>query len=432
MNRVMKVAIFLLVACLVVVGVSCGPPAAANEITIGVIGPMAYVQGEHHWYGAQLAAEEINAQGGIMVGNESYQIKLVQVDSNEITSPTDAVTAMERAITVENVDFVVGGFRSESAIAMQEKAMEYGMIFLGCGASDLLLCERVADDYDTYKYWFRVSPVNGKYLTTISFMLAGMVAQEIGSLGVAPKVAILAENMMWADPLVAAAEASFPGMGLTVVGTWRPSQTATDVTAELTAIELAGANIIYTAVSGPLGVAYTSQWGELEIPAASVGINVEAQKGDFLDVTGGYGAYETTLNTYARVNITAETIPFYDSFVAEVGELPIYTAGTYEALYILKDAIEAADTLDADAVVAALEATDRIGTAGRLVFMGTDTETPHDVTWGVGYVTGLGVQWQDGELVCVWPNAGGALGDLEYEGTVDYILPPWVVEALTE
>ena len=433
MNRAMKGAIILLLASLIMAGVSCCPSEAANEIKIGVIGPMDYIQGEHHWYGAQMAAEEINAQGGIMVGNESYQIKLVQIDSNEIISPTDAVTAMERLITVDEVDFVVGGFRSESVIAMQEKAMEYGMIFLGCGASDVLLCERVAEDYDTYKYWFRVSPVNGNYLTQISFMLAGMVAQEVGALTYpeAPKVAILAENMMWADPLVAYAEATFPGLGMEVIGTWRPSQTATDVTAELTAIELAGANMIYTVVSGPLGVAYTTQWGQLKIPAASVGINVEAQKGDFLDVTDGYGAYETTLNTYARVNITAETIPFFDSFVEEVGEVPIYTAGTYEALYILKAAIESADTLDADTVVTALEATDLIGPAGRLVYMGTDTDTPHDITWGVGYVTGLGVQWQDGELECVWPNAGGSLGELEYEGTVDYILPPWVVEALT-
>ena len=432
MNRAMKGAIILLLASLIMAGVSCCPSEEANEIKIGVIGPMDYIQGEHHWAGAQMAAEEINDAGGIMLGNETYQIKLVKADSNEIISPTDAVLAMEKLITVDKVDFVVGGFRSESVIAMQETAMENEMIFLGCGASDNLLCENVAEDYETYKYWFRVSPVNGKYLTTISFMLAGMVAQEIGSLGVAPKVAILAENNVWANPLVDAAEATFPGMGMEVVKTLRPSQMATDVTAELTAIELAGANMIYTAVSGPLGVAYTTQWGQMEIPAASVGINVEAQKGNFLDVTSGDGAYETTLNTYARVEITDETIPFYDSFVDRFEEVPIYTAGTYEALHILKAAIESADTLDADAVVTALEATDLIGPAGRLVYMGTDTATPHDITWGPGYVTGLGVQWQDGVLECVWPNAGGSLGALEYEGTVDYILPPWVLTALTE
>jgi len=409
-----------------------------NVIKIGVIGPMANIQGEHHWYGATLAAEEINDAGGITVGNETYQIKLVKMDSNEILSVTDATNAMERLITVKNVDFVVGGFRTESALAMQDVAMDHEMIFLIAGASENELCERVAEDYDTYKYTFRITPVNNTNLVTISFILTGMVAQEIGGLGVAPKIAILAENMVWADLLVAYAEMYFAapppdGMGLTVVGTWRPSQTATDVTAILGEIEADGANMIYTALSGPVGVAYARQWGELEITAASVGINVEAQKGNFLDsdVTGGYGAYETTLNTYARVAVTDETIDFFDTFVARFGEIPIYTAGTYDALYVLKDAIESADTLDSDAVVTALEATDFSGPAGRLVFMGRDTVTPHDVTWGPGYVTGLGVQWQDGELVCVWPNAGGKLGPLEYEGTVDYILPPWVVTALT-
>ena len=436
MKFAIKGAIVLLVASLVVMAVGC--EEEGNVIKIGVIGPMSYVQGEHHWYGATLAAEEINDAGGITVGDESYQIKLVKKDSNEILSVTDATSAMEKLITVDDVDFVVGGFRTESVLAMQDVAMDYEMIFLVCGASVDELCERVAEDYDTYKYTFRITPVNGTNLVTISFMLTGMVAQQVGALTYPdpPKVAIVAENMAWADPIVAVANGLVPGlpgfeaMGMEVVGTWRPSQTATDVTVELGEIEAAGANMIYTVVSGPLGVAYTRQWGENQITAASVGINVEAQKGDFLDVTAGYGAYETTLNTYARVAITDDTIDFFDTFVDRFEEIPVYTAGTYDALYILKDAIERADSLDSDDIVTALEATDLSGPAGRIVFMGTDTDTPHDVKWGPGYVTGLGVQWQDGELVCVWPNPIEALG-VVYEGTVPYVLPPWVEAAFT-
>lgn len=438
MKVVTSLVIIVLIAGLIAGVVGCGG-GEAKEIKIGVIGPMAQIQGKHHWYGAQLAAEEINAAGGILVGNESYQVKLVKMDSNEIYSVPDAVNAMEKLITVEDVDFIVGGFRTESILAMQDVAMDNEKIFLIAGASLNEVCERVATDYDTYKYTFRITPVNGTYLATISFMLTGMVAKEIAALTYpeAPKVAILAENLAWADPLVAKAQVYFAatppnGMGLKVVGTWRPSQTATDVTAMLGEIEAAGANIIYTVVSGPLGVAYTRQWGENQIPAASVGINVEAQKGDFLGVTEGYGAYETTLNTYARVKITDETIPFYDKFVDRFESPPVYTAGTYDALYVLKDALERADTLDTDEVVTALEATDLRGPAGRIVFMGRNTTTPHDVVWGPGNVTGVGVQWQNGELVCVWPNAGGSLGQLEYEGTVDYVIPPWVEDALTE
>ncbi len=426
MKRVMKGAIILLLACLVGVATSCGPAAAAKEIKIGVIGPMAYVQGEHHWYGALLAAEEINAQGGILVGDEWYQVTLVKVDSNEMVSVPDAASAMERAITVDKVDFLVGGFRTEAVFAMQDVAMDYAKIFLGCGASTPELCTRVADDYDRYKYWFRVTPMNSTYLGSVDFMLLGMVAEKIrAELGIeVPKVAILAEKAVWADPIVAGAKQLLPAIGMEVVGEWRPSPTATDVTAELSAIEAAGAHMIFTSFSGPVGVPYAAQWGELEIPAASVGINVEAQKEGFWDATGGKGNYEMTMNTYARVNITDETIPFIDRFIARVGEFPTYSAGTYEALYILKAAIERAGTLDSDAVVAELENTDRIGTAGRTVFT-----SDHDVTWGPGYVVGLGVQWQDGEMKCVWPPPGGEWEGVDYEGAVDYILPPWMVEA---
>ena len=416
------------VLCLsLVIGVACGGDDDEDEaeIKIGVIGPMAYVQGEHHWYGAQLAAEEINAEGGVLVGGESYQIKLVQVDSNEILSVTDAASAMEKAITRDNVDFLVGGFRTEAVFAMQDVAMDYETIFLGCGASADELCTRVADDYDRYKYWFRVTPINSTNLGRVDFALIAMVAEKIkAELGIeVPKVAILAEKAVWADPIVEKSYTYITAMGMEIVGEWRPSATASEVTAELSAIEAAGAHIIFTSISGPVGIPYATQWGELEITAASVGINVEAQKEGFWDATGGKGNYEMTMNTYARVNITDETIPFVDRFVERVGEFPTYSAGTYEALYLLTAAIDRAGTLDSDAVVAELENTDATGAQGRLVF----TED-HDVTWGPGYVTGLGVQWQDGEMNCVWPPAGGAWEGVDYEGTVDYILPPWVVE----
>jgi len=334
---------------------------------------------------------------------------------------------MERLITVENVDFVLGGFRTEAVFAMQEVAMDYETIFLGAGAATTQLnTPRVTDNYERYKYWFRATPINSDDLGKVSAMVLGMVAGKIGAeLFVAPKVAILAEEAIWADLIVAGAQMNLPLAGIEVVGTWRPSPTATSVTAELTAIAGTQANIILALLSGPVGIPYAKQWGELEIPAASVGINVEAQKEGFWEATGGFGDYMMTLNTLTRVEITNETIPFIERFEARWDEFPIYTAGTYDAIYILKDAIESADTLDTDAIVTALEATDYTGAAGRVVF-----DDNHDVIWGPGYVTGLSTQWQAGELKAIWPVevAPPAGIGITYEGVVDYVLPPWMTE----
>jgi branched-chain amino acid transport system substrate-binding protein len=260
------------------------------------------------------------------------------------------------------------------------------------------------------------------FLAKVDFILLGMVAKIMGmELGITrPKVAIIAEKAVWADPIVAAAKANLPKMGMEVAGEWRPSATATDVTAELSAINAAGAHIIFTTISGPLGIAYAKKWGELKIPAASVGINVEAQKKGFWEATGGMGNYDTTINTLARVEITPLTIPFYDKFTAKAGEFPTYNAGTNDAIKVLAAAIERAGTLDSDKIVAELEKTELLIPAGRLVFT-----KEHDVTWGPGYITATGTQWQDGKLMCVWPvNWEG----VTYKGGVKYNIPPWVAE----
>jgi branched-chain amino acid transport system substrate-binding protein len=345
-------------------------------------------------------------------------------------SVPDAKMAMEKAVTVDKVDFLLGGFRTEAVLAMQDVAMDNQKIFLGCGAADRVLCERVAEDYDKYKYWFRVTPVNTELLVTITLFVLedviGVVKDELGIEDV--KVALLMEKAAVGDDLVEACEHVVPMMGVELVGTWRPSPTATDVTAELSAIKDSGAHIILTYFSGPAGIVYAKQWGELEIPAASAGINVEAQKSGFWDATGGKGNYDTTLNTYARIEQTDKTIPFFDKFVAETGEFPTYNAGTYDALYILKEAIERAGTLDSDAVVPELEDTEYYGSAGRIMFTTPEQSNPHDVRWGPDYVTGIGTQWQDGELLCVWPPADGSWKGVVYEGTVEYKLPPWVID----
>jgi branched-chain amino acid transport system substrate-binding protein len=416
----------------------CGGAEEENVIKIGVIGPMQYVQGQHHWYGATMAMEEINAAGGIDVDGKKYTIELIQADSNEMTSPTDAAAAMEKLISVDGAQFVVGGFRTESVLPMTDVAMNHDTIFLGCGAATESLCQLVTEDYDRYKYWFRVTPFNSSKLVSNSLMTLGMAGaimqQRLGIEGPL-KVAILAEQAQWADAMVAACQAYVPAMlGMEVVGTWRPSAMATDLNAELTAIEDSGAQFILTILSGPVGIPYARQLGELEIPVASVGINVEAQKDGFWDATGGYGNYETTLNTYADgIALTSKTVDFVNEFIERFGETPTYNAGTYDTIYLLKEAIESAGTLDADAIVAELEDIDYEGAGGRIVFMGTDTSTPHDVTHGPGYTTGIAIQWQDGEMKAVWPNLGvDEWEGVTYDGIVTWQIPDRVIAYYTQ
>ncbi len=395
--------------------------AGAQPIKIGVLGPMAFVQGEHHWNGAVLARDEINKAGGIKVGSTMRPIELVKADTNEILSVPDSANAMERAITRDKVDFLTGGFRSEAVLAMQEVAMDNKKIFLGAGAAHDELGIRVEKDHARYKYWFRVTPTKSSDLGRSLFAVFGSVAQQIRvELKVEkPKVAIMAEKAVWVEALVAAAQANLPKMNMEVVGLWQPSPVATDVTAELSAIKRSGAHLVMTIISGPLGIVLARQMNELQTPAIPFGINVESQKDEFWDATAKKGNYVSTLNTYnVDVAITPKTLPFVRAYMEKFKTVPTYTAATYDCLYLLKDAIEKAGSVDADAVVAAMEKSDTVGTAGRLVF-----DNRHDPKFAPGYVTGLGTQWQNGKQVAFWPNGWQGV---TYPGIKPFLIPPYM------
>jgi len=417
-----------LMAFLLITSVSF-PVLGADTIKIGVIGPMNFLQGKHHWNGALMAQDEINSSGGVKVGKKKMKIELVKADSNEFLSMTDATNAMELLITREKVDFIVGGFRTEAVLAMQDIAMDYKTIFLGCGAATKKICDRVGEDYDRYKYWFRITPFNNMFLAKTNFIhlatVGGIMRKAVGIQK--PRVAIVGEKQAWVEAMVKASEANIPKLGLEVAGVWRPSQTATDVTAELSAIQRENVHIVFTIFSATVGVTFAKQIGELKIPVAQVGINVEAQKEGFWEATGGMGNYVMTMNTYARgVEYNELTKPFVDGYIERFGEVPAYTADTHAAILMLAECAKRVGSLNSDKIVPELEKWDAKATSGHFKFAEN-----HEPAWGPGLLTSLGVQWQDGKLVGVWPNKWKPTPEspeITYKGIVPYKLPPWFIE----
>jgi branched-chain amino acid transport system substrate-binding protein len=388
----------LYLAAAAALGVTFG--AQAQTIKIAILGPMAFVQGEHHWYGAEMARDEINKAGGIDVGGKRMRIELVRADTNEIQSVPDATNAVERVITRDKVDFLIGGFRSEAVLAMQEVAMDYKKIFLGVGAAHSKLGANVEQNYERYKYWFRVSPTKDVDLARTLFAVLGSIGEQIRAdlKTDTPKVAILAEKAVWTEAIVAAAQKNLPGMKMEVVGTWQPSATATDVTAELSAIDRSGAQIVFTALSGPVGISVGRQMGERGMKAVAWGINVEGQKEEFWQAAAGKAQFVSTLDTYAEVEMTPKTVGFVRAYKERYKKPPTYTAATYDAIYLLKSAIEQQKTTSADKLVPALEKMEHVGSGAILTF-----DKRHDPVWGVGTTAGIAVQWQDGKKVPFWP-----------------------------
>jgi branched-chain amino acid transport system substrate-binding protein len=86
------------------------------------------------------------------------------------------------------------------------------------------------------------------------------------------------------------------------------------------------------------------------------------------------------------------------------------------AVYVLKDAIERAGTLDSDKVVAALEKTDLMGVYGRIRFDPQSHQVIPALDPEEGAVGSI-LQWQDGKRVVVFPKS---------IATGEILLPPWM------
>jgi branched-chain amino acid transport system substrate-binding protein len=430
-----KFLLFIIVGVLsVTFSLSCKKEIEENAIKFGIIGPMQLPQGQSQWNGATLAAEELNATGGITVGAEKRKVKLIQQDSNEVKSIPDAVNAMDRLITQEKADFVLGGFRSEAVLDMQDVAMKHKKIFIGVGAALPELCLRVARDYDKYKYWFRGAPVNSKFLAKTMFIQLGTVAAILKKKLRIPKikVAVVAEKALWADAMVGACRKIIPKMKLELVGVWRPEPQAKDVSPEISALRRKGVHIAFTVFSSSVGLSFAKQIAELKVPIVQVGTNVIAQKKSFWDATQGKGNYVTTISTFAEIGYPNElTKPFIEKYIARFNEIPGYTADTYVFTKILAECIEKAGSLDAEKIIPILENGEFNTVAGKVSYMKDDEGNPlHELAWGPHF-TPLGVQWQDGKFIGFWPNKWKLDKNSQEVTLIDvgeYIIPPAMIQ----
>lgn len=411
---------------------------AADEITVGTIGPMKFSYGVDIKRCTEMAAEEINAAGGVKVKGKSYKIVLTSVDDNGFLSIPDAISAMKRLTTVQNVKYVIGGMKTEAVSAQQEIMADNKVIYLGAGAGSDIQCELVAKDYNRYKYWFRVSPMPMRFVALEYAAQTVPVIRELNKIGIKkPKVAILADKAAWAEQGILGAQKFFLLLGCEVVGVWRPSFNATSYTAELSAIRSSGAHIIFAGIAAAPGNILSQQWGDLQIPAALAGVNNEGAKLSHWKTTNGKCNYMLT----AVSGVWPKTRTFLAKYNRLYGDEPVFTGyGAYDALYVLKEAMERADSLDPDALVPALEKTNFKGTTGDVVFTPPSDKYPHDITWAVNS-TAMAVQWLNGKQLCVWPDGNEIPEVLLAEGaprgwdkvkmaydSANYVLPPWVVK----
>ncbi len=374
---------------------SATAPAAEPPIKIGVIGEASAVAGASITKAAQMAADDVNAHGGV----NGRQVEVVIYDDH--SSAADAVRAFQRAVTEDKVSAVVASYVSEVALAIEPWSARMHMPFITPGAASTDISKHVHDDYDHNKYTFH------------GWMTSAFIAQSICDFEHDTMVkefhmkttVVASEDAAWTTPLDERFLDCLPKAGLKVLDHVRFNPDTTDFTPIFNKIEGEHPDLITTGISH-VGVQPTVQWHDQRVPIPMAGQSSQATTSTFWkDTNGAAEGVITATGAAPNIAITPTTIPFTDAYTKRFGSSPSYDGyTTYDDVHIIADAIKSAGSTDPDKIVAAMEKTNYVGTIGRVQFYGRSDQYTHALKYGPGLVTGVVIQWQNGKQVTVWPH----------------------------
>lgn len=395
--------------------------AEKSAVVVGCPIPRGSAYGQNGERGIMLAAEEINGAGGISLNGKPFPVELEIVDTRDLEPgvPTSEVLlAIEKLILQKKVDVIAGGpCMSEAGIAAMDVCARYGTVQLasiGC-YTPTWDQEKFAGDPQKYRHSFRVSGSVAWYIQEAVDLLNDMKKQFGFN-----KIFIMIEDSLMCRKAAEILEKRAVKSGWQVVGHDRHPIAATDFSVALSECKESGAQVLFIWGYAPESSILLRQWADMKIPAIPFGFICAAEDPAFWKATNGKCAY-TMVALAEAGNVPSQVTPwadrFYKAFEERWGVPPRSTGcvSAYESLYVLKDAVERAGTLERDALIKSLEETALPCVRGTVRFnenhqivQGNDPKTTSLGTW---------IQWQDGERVGVWPPAA-ATGEIK--------TPPWL------
>ena len=397
--------------------------ADAKPIVIGVAIDTQILDGFATIRGINLAVEEINAAGGINVKGEKRLFKVEIMDTRDCepgVPVSEALLVVEKTILDKGADFIIGPNRSEAALASLGLVSNYKKIqLLTSGALSPKFHETIAENYNKYKYAFRITG-ESRFMVQEAMDLLGDLNGKYGI----NRMFVLVQDVAFARAGGEIVSENLKKKGWEILGYERYPTGTSDFSAGLLKSKDARAQILFVMGDMAEFSILINQWNDMKIPALPFGNYLgPAMEPKFWQVTKGRAAY-TIVNLVnagnAPSNATPWTMKFCKAYEKEYGTEPegYGTSSGYMGPYIIKDALERAGTLDPDALVTAMEKTNLVGVYGRVRFDPKSHQIIPNLDPEEGAV-GTIFQWQDGKRVVVYPPKI-AMGEIKF--------PQWMTD----
>jgi branched-chain amino acid transport system substrate-binding protein len=395
-----------------------------EPIVLGVPTALGSIEGRDGLMAINMARDEINAKGGVLVGKTKHKIEVYSIDTREHEPGIpvhDALTAMEKLILEKKPHAIVlGNFRSEVLLSSMDLISKYKMPYICCIAMTPIFQKKILEEYDKYKYCFR-NCINAPYLAMYLGGVMGFINKEFGF----NKSYIITQDVLWAKGTGGGLEKWFKENKWEVAAFDTYATGASDFSPSMIKVRAQKAQVIVPIFDMPQSGILLKQARAMQIPALLAGFISPVTCENAWQVFEG--EVDGMINMIYEVGpIPVKAVPksvaFNENYGKKYGqkarmELSGHGPGpSYDAVYIMADAIERAKTVEPDAVVKALEQTDMMGAIGRIRF-GKD----HQAVYGFDpkeTALGVGFQWvKPGKRVVVYP-------EVVVEGKIQ--LPPYM------
>jgi branched-chain amino acid transport system substrate-binding protein len=387
-----------------------------EKVVIGVLAPLSLPEGSAQEKAARIAVEEINSKGGIL----GYKVELVVGDDK--LDPTVGSAEFRRLATIEKADVIIGGFSSGVMLATMEVMAETKTLFL-TDASSPSHSAKVAENYEKYKYWFRLQ----NNATTFAYDIADMVKMLRKNGYEVKKVYIIRDEHIWAEDVVKALKPLLDSLQVEIVKDVKIPRNYAEYEPLILEAERLNADLIIPIIAlAGTGDILVKQWASLKPKLLIGGDLLAANDYAFFEKTGGaanYVIFTADGGTLVTDPITKMGKEFVEKYKAKYGHYPEAHQAfvAYDAVYLYKLAVEEAqrnkekDPFNSDVLVKYIE---RFNEKNPVVLTRPIAFAKnHDLAWGDNLTRNWISQWQDGKQVVIYP---------EHVATGKLKLPPWM------
>lgn len=360
-----------------------GAATAADTVKVGIVLPLTGEQakfGEIEKRSFEMAAEEINAKGGV----KGKKLELLFED--DTGKPDVGRSAVEKLISQEKVPVLTGGYSSSVTAAVTAVAQQFKVPFLVTTGSADEVTEK------KYDYVFRINPTASEYPASVVTFL-----QEIAK----PKTAvILYENSLFGQSSSKSFEKDCEKLNIKILTKEGYNKGAVDFKPLLTKVKAMNPDLVYM-------VSYVMDAALLIRQAKELDLNPKL----FIGGAAGFtlpefqkNAGDATEFVYSAT-LWVDSVPYAGAqeyakkYLAKYKEATEYHgAEAYASMYVIADALKRAKSITPKDVRDALVTTDMMTAFGPVKFISYEKKTQQNK------LPTYMVQWQNGKLETVWPK----------------------------